>query len=105
MDAMRAEGIVAELSGAFAGVPNLVLLHLAVERRSVQSENLRRFLLVPVGALERLENRFVMLILVLKNHVVHESAGEQRVVRVELLSVEPLENALANLSHPARHFF
>ena len=42
---------------SFAAILNLVLLHLAVERRSVQSENLCRFLLVPVGPLERLKDR------------------------------------------------
>src|SRR6185503_5351839 len=35
---------------------DVVLLHLAVERGAVQAKDLRRFLLVPVGALERLQN-------------------------------------------------
>ena len=37
-----------------------MLLHLAVERRTVQAENLRGFLLVPVGPLKRLENRHLL---------------------------------------------
>src|SRR5438093_8484998 len=39
-----------------AGVANVVLLHLAVERGPIEAEDLRRFLLVPVGPLQRLQN-------------------------------------------------
>src|SRR5688572_11212785 len=35
---------------------DVVLLHLAVERRAVKTQDLRRLLLVPVGALQRLNN-------------------------------------------------
>src|SRR5688572_14810098 len=41
-------------------VHDLVLLHLAVERRPVEAEDLRRFLLVPVCTLERLEDRHLL---------------------------------------------
>ena len=41
-------------------VLDLVLLHLAVERRPVEAEDLRRLLLVPVGALQRLEDRHLL---------------------------------------------
>src|SRR4051794_40261306 len=44
----------------FPGVANLVLFHLAVQRRPIQSENLRRFLFVPVRALQRLNNRHLL---------------------------------------------
>ncbi len=42
---------------AFAPILDLMLLHLAVQRRPVQAEDLRRLLLVPVGSLERLQDR------------------------------------------------
>src|SRR6185503_1232045 len=37
-------------------IDDLVLLHLAVERRAIQPEDLRGFLLVPVRPLEGLQN-------------------------------------------------
>src|SRR5712692_10057323 len=43
-----------------AGVADVVLLHLAVERRPVQPENLRRLLLVPVRPLQRLQDRHLL---------------------------------------------
>src|SRR5688572_1876439 len=43
-------------AGLGALVENLVLLHLAVQRRAVQPENLRGLLLVPVGAHQRLDD-------------------------------------------------
>ena len=46
--------------GALAAVLDLVLLHLAVERRPVQPEDLRRLLLVPVRALQRLQDRHLL---------------------------------------------
>src|SRR5262245_56532353 len=45
---------------ALAGVADVVLLHLAVERRPVKTENLRRLLLVPVGPLQRLHDRHLL---------------------------------------------
>ena len=41
-------------------VDYLVFLHLAVERRSIQPENLRGFLLVPVRSLQRLQDRHLL---------------------------------------------
>src|SRR5205085_9681526 len=38
--------------GVLAAVLDLVFLHLAVERRTIEPEDLRRFLLVPVGPLQ-----------------------------------------------------
>src|SRR5918995_3456770 len=37
-------------------IHDLVLLHLAVERRAIESQDLRRLLLVPVRALQRLQD-------------------------------------------------
>src|SRR4051812_42715034 len=39
---------------------DLVLLHLAVEGRTIEAENLRGLLLVPVGALQRLRDRHLL---------------------------------------------
>src|SRR5262249_19265498 len=43
-----------------AGIANVVLLHLAVERRAVEAEDLRGLLLVPVRTLQRLQNRHLL---------------------------------------------
>src|SRR5258708_7481968 len=43
-----------------AAVLDLVLLHLAVERGTVEAEDLRRLLLVPVGTLEGLQDRHLL---------------------------------------------
>src|SRR5262249_743554 len=57
-DRARLTGRSRELSSCrLAGVADLVLLHLAVERRSVQAKYLRGLLLIPVRALQRLEDR------------------------------------------------
>src|SRR5688500_5930609 len=43
-------------SRRLARIPDLVLLHFAIERGTVEAEDLRRFLLVPVRALQRLQD-------------------------------------------------
>src|SRR5262245_11032120 len=45
---------------ALAAVLDLMLLHLAVERRTVKAENLRGLLLIPVGALQCLQDRHLL---------------------------------------------
>src|SRR4051812_28408359 len=44
----------------FAGIANVVLLHLAVERRPIEAENLCRFLFVPIRALQCLQDRHLL---------------------------------------------
>src|SRR5690349_18014779 len=46
--------------GDLGAVLDVVLLHLAVQRRPVQPEDLRRLLLVPVGPLQRLQDRHLL---------------------------------------------
>ncbi len=64
---------------------------------------LRRVVGLAQFELQGLEYRLVVLILVLKNHVVHVAAGKQRVALIEIRSAEPLQNVLSNLRQALPH--
>src|SRR6476469_528466 len=53
--------------------------------------------------LQRLENCFVVLILVLQHHVVYVPIREERIVVVELGSLQPLENCFPYLLQSQLH--
>ena len=49
--------------------------------------------------LQRLQHRLVVLILVLQDHVIDVAVAEQRIIRLEVDAVQPLQDALTNLGH------
>jgi len=78
--------------------------HFTGARRTCEEvDGARRMVRLALLQLQRLKNRLIVLVLVLKDHVVNVSAPEQRIVIVPLEPVESVENARADLPQSRHH--
>src|SRR6187549_2079392 len=70
----------------------------------IASRSPRRGVWLTKLQLQGLENRLVVLILMLQDHMVDIRTCEQRIRFVEIDSLQPLQNTLADFLEPAEHF-